>query len=63
MVVSIRVPAGLPDELRQLTGIPFSTLMRFQAITLLNNERRRLRGQPPTTNPLSVPTEENTNVD
>lgn len=48
-VVAIRVPTGLPAELRQLTGMPFSTLMRYAAVTMLNNERKRLKAAAPTT--------------
>lgn len=44
-VISIRVPQGLPDELRTYTNVPFSTLMRHMAVTLLNNERKK-RQQP-----------------
>lgn len=35
-LVSIRVPAGLPNELRALYGMPFSKLMRQAALQLKN---------------------------
>jgi len=50
-VVTIRVPAGLPEELRTLTGLPFATLARHVLVTLLNNERRRAN-QPQSPTPI-----------
>lgn len=37
VVVSIRVPAGLPNELRALTGLDFSTLVRRSMLQIRNN--------------------------
>lgn len=44
-VISIRVPRGLPEELKQLTGVPFGTLARHVLITVRNNERRKRQQQ------------------
>jgi hypothetical protein len=38
-VVSIRVPSGVPEELRAFTGMAFSTLMRHMAVTLLARKK------------------------
>lgn len=43
--ISIRVPAGLPEELRAATGLPFGTLVRFTMMAYLERLRleRRLK--------------------
>lgn len=40
-VVSIRLPAGLAEEIRTLTGVPFSKVARTTLINLRNNLRNR----------------------
>lgn len=49
--VTIRVPAGLPDEIRELTGVPFSTIMRRLALSFRDSERRRQLTAPLTKDP------------
>ena len=41
-VVTLRVPKGLPDEIRAVTGLAFSTVLRHLAITFLNAEKAKL---------------------
>lgn len=54
-IVTIRVPEGLPEELRQLAGVPFSTYARSLLINGRNDLRRKRSNPVPTT-------EESTNV-
>lgn len=37
--ISIRVPEGLPEELRAATGLPFGTLVRFTMVAYLERLR------------------------
>lgn len=37
--ISIRVPDGLPEELRAATGLPFGTLVRFTMMAYLERLR------------------------
>lgn len=43
--ISIRVPTGVPEELRAATGLPFGTLVRFTMLAYLERLRleRRLK--------------------
>lgn len=41
-LVSIRVPKGLPQELRQITGLPFNRIASTILTHFLNNERRKI---------------------
>jgi hypothetical protein len=48
---SVRLPEGLPEQLRQLTGVPFSTMIRQIAVLMLakelnQNSENKLRQLP-----------------
>ena len=47
-IITVRLPRGVADRLRAVTGVPISTLVRTVLVKLLASEEAKIRagGQP-----------------